>query len=78
MGSFDNENVAVITPLPEEISEARNHPNEWVYRIAGNFLPHEGIPPEAIIGVWTVNGVGEIVGTFMSNAKYDPNKYPVK
>jgi hypothetical protein len=38
--------------MPGEIQEATRHPNGWVYRIAGQFGPNDGVPPEAIVGAW--------------------------
>jgi len=62
MGEFNQESLIPKKPFPGEISEAKANPNGWVYRIAGNFLPHEEVPPEAIVGAWKVNEKGEIVG----------------
>jgi hypothetical protein len=63
-------------PLPGEISAARSNPNEWVYRIAGDFGPNESIPPEAIVGAWKVDARGRIVGEFVVNKNYDPVRWP--
>lgn len=76
MGRFDKEALMHTQPYPGEINEAKNNPNGWIYRIAGNFLPHEDIPPEAVIGAWKVNENGQIVGDFEKNPNYDSNKYP--
>lgn len=65
-----------LQPLPGEIREARKHPNNWVYRIAGSFGPNDGVPPEAIVGAWKVDANGEIEGKFRRNEKYDPVKWP--
>ena len=78
MGGFNKESLDVTKPFPGEISEARNNPNGWVYRIAGHFLPHEDVPPEAIVGAWKVNDQGEIVGEFKANSNYDSSRYPGK
>ena len=62
-------------PEPGEVEEAERFPNGWVYRIAGkSFGPNDAIPPEAIIGAWKVDASGLIVGKFVENPKYDPNK----
>jgi hypothetical protein len=63
-------------PLPGEIAEALRHPNGWVYRIAGAFSKDQDIPPEAIVGAWRVDGRGEIVGSFLSNDRYDAKQWP--
>ena len=67
---------ALVKPIPGEIQEAQHHPNGWVYRIAGDFGPEDGVPPEAIVGAWKVNAQGEIVGNFMRNEKYNPARWP--
>jgi hypothetical protein len=63
-------------PFREEIEEAKQHPNEWVYRIAGKFDPTENVPPEAIVGAWKVDERGNIVGTFIPNKNYNPDRWP--
>ena len=68
----------MIEPLAEEISEARGHPNGWVYRIAGGFSATDTVPPEAIVGAWKVNAAGEITGQFVANARYDPERWSGK
>jgi hypothetical protein len=78
MDKFDKETLNSIKPFPGEINEAKHNPNGWVYRIAGNFLPHEDVPPEAIVGAWKVNNNGEIIGEFKINPNYDPKLYPSK
>jgi hypothetical protein len=65
-----------IEPFIEEIEEAKRTPNGCVYRIAGLFKPNEDVPPEAIIGAWQVNALGEIVGDFIKNKNYDEKKWP--
>jgi hypothetical protein len=65
-----------VEPLPGEIQEARHHPNGWVYRIAGQFGPTDGVPAEAIVGAWKVNAEGKIAGEFRPNEKYDPSRWP--
>lgn len=70
------ENDGPNEPLPEEILEAKRYPGKWLYRIAGNFEPHEDVPAAAIVGAWQVNEDGEIIGSFQENPNYDSNKYP--
>jgi hypothetical protein len=47
-------------------------PNGFVYRISGNYGPNDGVPPEAIVGAWSVNDAGKICGEFRHNPNYDP------
>jgi len=61
-------------PYPGEIEEAKSSPNGWVYRIEGRFLPHEAVPPEAIVGAWKVDENGSISGDFVPNPKYKPRR----
>lgn len=56
-------------PLPEEIEEAKLHPNGWIYRIAGSF-GDMAVPPEAIVGAWQVDANGEIIGDFQVNPRF--------
>jgi hypothetical protein len=65
-----------MTPYPEEIAKARHHPDGRVYRIAGDFSPSDGVPPEAIVGAWEVDSRGEITGIFINNPNYDPKRWP--
>lgn len=65
-------------PFPGEVEEAKQHPNGWVYRIAGAFADDERVPPEAIVGAWKVDAEGRIIGDFVRNAKYDPQRWPAK
>jgi hypothetical protein len=55
---------------------AKQQPNGWLYRIAGNFLPSEHVPPEAIFGAWKVDESGAIVGEFTNNPNYDAERFP--
>lgn len=66
----------IESPLPGEIEEAKRNPNGWVYRIAGSFAPNENVPPEAIVGAWKVDESGRIVGGFIANKKYNPERWP--
>jgi hypothetical protein len=65
-------------PSAGEIAEAKRFPNAHVFRIAGRFLPHEAVPPEAIIGAWKVNREGQIVGEFVHNPKYNAERWPAR
>jgi hypothetical protein len=65
-----------MKPHLEEIAEARSHPDGRVYRIAGNFGPSDGVPPEAIVGAWKVDVHGRIFGEFINNPNYDPERWP--
>jgi hypothetical protein len=67
-----------VMPFQGEIEEAKRHPDGWVYRIAGAFGPNDRIPPEAIVGAWKVDADGEIVGDFIRNKNYDPNRWPAR
>ena len=66
-----------MKPHAEEIAEARHHPNGRVYRIAGDFGPSDGVPPEAIVGAWKVNAAGSIFGDFIHNPNYDSVLWPI-
>ncbi|GAB2811788.1 hypothetical protein [Dyella kyungheensis] len=51
--------------------EAKLNPNGWVYVITGSYGPNDGVPPEAIMGAWKVDGAGTIIdGSFLKNPKY--------
>jgi hypothetical protein len=63
-------------PLPGEAEEAKRHPGGWVYRIAGRFAPSDAVPPEAIVGAWSVDSQGNITGGFIKKAKNDPRRWP--
>jgi hypothetical protein len=71
-------NAGRAVPYPGEVDEAKRHPNGWVYRIASTFQRNEAVPPEAIIGAWKVGPDGRIVGEFIRNLKYNPEKWPPK
>jgi hypothetical protein len=66
----------IMTPFPEEITEAKRIPNGWVYRIAGRFSPDEPVPAEAIVGAWHVDADGNIIGAFIPNERYDSKRWP--
>lgn len=59
-----------ILPSKEAILEAKKNPNGWVYVIDSAFENEEDIPPQAILGAWKVNEIGEIVGEFIKNENY--------
>lgn len=66
---------STVTPFRGEIEEAKRTPGGWVYRIAGPFGPKDRVPPEAIVGAWKVDADGKIVGGFVRNKNYDPNRW---
>lgn len=68
----------VEAPLLGEIAAAKNKPNGWVYRIAGNFGLNESTPPEAIVGAWKVDALGRIAGEFIMNKNYDSVRWPAR
>ena len=68
------EQAVAAKPLPGEVEEAKQHPGGWVYRIAGRFAPSDAVPPEAIVGAWSVDPEGNITGNFIKNPKYDPKR----
>ena len=63
-------------PYPQEIEEAKQNPNGWVYRIAGKFSDGNTVPPEAIVGAWQVDSNGIISSEFQRNPKYNPDRWP--
>ncbi len=67
---------SIEEPFADEIEEAKQTPNGWIYRIAGRFGPTKPVPSEAIVGVWRVNDRGCIVGGFIRNHRYNPERWP--
>jgi hypothetical protein len=61
-----------ITPSPDVIRQAKARPNGWVYQIEGRFSNEQRIPPDAIIGAWEVNELGQLTGRFVDNPRYKP------
>ena len=57
-------------PTAQEIEEAKQMPNGWVYRISGKYLLTESIPPEKIEGAWQVDHTGKIIGDFIPNENF--------
>lgn len=76
MDDFSQGEIAMTSPLPGEVAEARLNPGGWVYRVAGIFRSSESVPPEAVVGAWKVDDGGSIVGDFIANAKYDALRWP--
>jgi hypothetical protein len=70
--------AGALTPYSGEIEEAKRFPNGNVYRIAGVFGPSDEVPPDAIVGAWKVDAHGNIVGDFIRNRNYDPNRWPAR
>ncbi|MGY4396934.1 hypothetical protein ACVWZA_002119 [Sphingomonas sp. UYAg733] len=60
-----------ISPEPGEHAEAKM-PSGFVSRIFGDYGPDDGVPREAIVGAWKVDGDGNIFGEFSRNPIYDP------
>lgn len=56
------------------VEQARQFPGGWVYEIDGDFAADEGVPPEAIRGVWSVLGDGTLSGDFEPNPGYRPQR----
>lgn len=56
----------------EVLRAAQANPNGWVYKIDGAFGDHDKVPPEAIVGAWKVNAIGELTGEFLENPNYRP------
>jgi hypothetical protein len=61
-------------PSKEVVEQARLHPNEWIYQVEGDFAPEETVPPEAIVGAWSVDHEGNIKGDFVPNPNYAPKQ----
>ena len=59
---------------PDLIAEAKKRPGGWVYEIVGSFAPDELVPPEAIRGAWKVDDNGNVVGAFLPNERFDPDR----
>ena len=61
---------------PRNILESAHlHPNEWMYELDGDFAPGEAVPPDAIIGAWSVDYRGRIVGGFIPNPTYSESAF---
>lgn len=61
--------------LPTELlAEAAANPGGTVAEIDGNHIPDANgyVPPEAVIGVYTVDGNGQPTGIFRRNPNYGP------
>ena len=63
-------------PSLREIDEAKKHPNGWLYRIASSCGQTANVAPEAIQGAWKVDEAGRIEGAFISNPKYNKERWP--
>lgn len=61
-----------LAPYDGEIKEAKKYPNGNVYRFDRSFSKNEDVPPEAIVGAWTVDKHGELTGEWTSNKNYIP------
>jgi len=56
------------------LEEVRSVPGGWVYEIDGGFGPQEAVPAEAIRGAWKVADDGTIVGDFLPNPSFRPQR----
>ena len=65
-----------MEPTPGARAEAKQNPGGWVYVIVGRYTPNDYVPPHAIKGAWKVDEQGEIVGDFIPNPNYVPDKQP--
>lgn len=52
---------------------ARENAGGWVYKIEGSFGPNDSVPPEAIVGAWKVDELGNLTGDFLPNPNYKPS-----
>jgi hypothetical protein len=59
-----------LTPSPEDIDEAKLHPNGWIYKFSKKYSLTDYVPPENIIGAWQVDSNGN--GDFIKNSKFIP------
>jgi hypothetical protein len=75
-GSEPEEFPAPAEPSDGERMAALLQPGGCIYRFSGPFGPNDAIPPGAIFGAWQVDDGGNIVGEFMRNPNYDPQRYP--
>lgn len=62
-----------MNPPPELITEARNHPNGWVYEIDSSLVanPSGSVPSAAIVRAWEVDKEGNLTGSHRDNPKYN-------
>lgn len=57
--------------FPEALlAEARAHPNGWVYEIRAGVDPMGAVPPEDIVGAWTIDARGEPTGEYTPNPRF--------
>jgi hypothetical protein len=61
-----------LTPSPEDIDEAKLHPDGWIYKFSKKYSLADRVPPEHIIGAWKVDSDGNIIGDFIKNSKFIP------
>src|SRR3954454_18700805 len=54
-------------------ANARANPNSWLYVIDEAFDPNGPVPSWAVVGAYTVNGVGDVVADFHPTACYRPS-----
>jgi hypothetical protein len=53
------------------LSEARKHPNGWVYEIDSRFDPVGEVPFSGIIRAWKISASGLPTGEVWENADYE-------
>jgi hypothetical protein len=53
------------------LSEAKEHPNGWVYEIDSRFDPMGEVPFKAIIRAWKISGTGQPTGEVWENPDYE-------
>lgn len=49
---------------------AAQNPGGWVYAIDPSYDPLGHVPPEGIVGAWTIGPDGEPTGEFTANPNY--------
>jgi hypothetical protein len=67
---------ATVPPEPTAAmhAEAAKNPNGWVYVLDGNFGPNDAVPPQKIVGAWTVGPNGKLTGEYKANPNYVSSK----
>ena len=58
-------------PPEKAKAEAKQNPGGWVYEIRGYYGPDDPVPPQAVVGAWTGDDQGEIVGEFIPNPNFN-------
>ena len=56
------------------VSQAKNIPGGWIYKIEGSYAEYEFTPPGAIVGAWQVDNNGKIIKeSYKENPNYRPD-----